>query len=248
MKIIDGAESFFMRGGEAGVLLVHGFTGLPAELFLLGEFLNKSGFTVICPRLAGHGTHERDLVRTEKDDWFNSVIDAYSILSGVCKKIFVVGHSMGGILALKLATIKKIDRLATLAAPIFVSGDMHLEQLPPQEMCKDLYSVRPHRKLLDVPPAANKVYGKMPLVSVHELLNLISEVRELLPQIKVPILIMHGEEDHTADLKSANYIAENVNSEILKVVKIPECGHLLPLTEKRDFVFAEVGNFFSEKF
>ena len=101
--MIQGGEPFFMNsGGSSGVLLIHGFTGLPAELFLLGEYLNRAGFTVLCPRLAGHGVDEKNLMRTTRDDWFNSVLDGFAILRGVCDKIFVVGHSMGGLLTLKL--------------------------------------------------------------------------------------------------------------------------------------------------
>ena len=50
-----------MPGGKKGVLLIHGFTGLPAELLLMGEFLNKQGFTVLGVRLAGHGTTVEDM-------------------------------------------------------------------------------------------------------------------------------------------------------------------------------------------
>ena len=118
--MINGGESFFMKGGSSGVLLIHGFTGLPAELFLLGEFLNRKGYTVLCMRLAGHGTNEDDLMRTNKGDWFNSVLDGFYILRGACEKIFVVGHSMGGLLTLKLSSERDVSKIVTLAAPIFI--------------------------------------------------------------------------------------------------------------------------------
>ena len=122
--MIEGGEPFFMKGGSSGVLLIHGFTGLPAGMFLLGEFLNRAGFSVLCPRLAGHGTSERDLMRTNKNDWFNSVLDGFYILRGICDKIFVVGHSMGGLLTLKLAVKYQISKIITLAAPIFIDEGM----------------------------------------------------------------------------------------------------------------------------
>ena len=101
--MIQGGEPFFMKGdGSSGVLLIHGFTGLPVELFLLGEHLNRAGFHILCPRLAGHGTSEEDLMHTTKDDWFNSVLDGFFILRGLCDEIYVGGNSMGGLLALKL--------------------------------------------------------------------------------------------------------------------------------------------------
>ena len=133
--MIEGGEPFFIKGGSSGVLLIHGFTGLPAGMFLLGEVLNRAGFSVLCPRLAGHGTSERDLMRTNKNDWFNSVLDGFSILRGICDEIFVVGHSMGGLLTLKLSTEREIAKIVTLAAPIFIDEGMGLRNLPPREFC-----------------------------------------------------------------------------------------------------------------
>lgn len=244
--IIKGAEPFLLRGGNAGVLLIHGFTGLPAELLLLGEFLNRAGFTVLGVRLAGHATNELNLMKTTNEDWFNSVLDGYSILKGLCEKIFVLGHSMGGLLALKLAHFRKVEKIVTLAAPIFIDESLHLKDLPPRSECKDFAVIRPPRLLKNVPPPVNKVYRKMPYISVHELVNLIEEVKTLLPKITAPILIMHGLEDHTAKFESANFIEEKINSVRKEKIFVENCGHLLPLTESREFVFEEVRKFLDD--
>ncbi len=241
--MIDGGQPFFMKGGSSGVLLIHGFTGLPVELFLLGQFLNKKNFTVLCPRLAGHGVDENNLMRTTKDDWFNSVLDGFYILRGVCDKIFVVGHSMGGLLTLKLAAKQKISKIVTLAAPIFIDDGLGLKNLPPKEFCGNACIVQPRKKLIDVPQAANEVYKKTPLVSVHELVELIDDVKNFLPNVTTPILIMHGEEDHTAQPRSARYIMDNIGSERKFITTVANSGHLLPLDDNRDFVFEEILNF-----
>mgnify|MGYP002623998208 CR=1 FL=1 len=243
--MIDGGEPFFMKGGKSGVLLIHGFTGLPAELFLLGQFLNRAGYSVLCPRLAGHGVDEKNLMRTTRDDWFNSVLDGFYLLRGVCEKIFVVGHSMGGLLTLKLSAERDVAKIVTLAAPIFIDDGLGLKNLPPREFCSDACIVQPRRKLNDVPQAANEVYKKTPLISVHELVDLIDDVKKLLPKVIAPILIMHGEEDHTAQPRSARFIMDNVGSKSKQIITVPNSGHLLPLDENREFVFEEVLNFIS---
>ena len=245
--MIDGGEPFFMQGdGSKGVLLIHGFTGLPVEMFLLGEFLNRAGFSVLCPRLAGHGTCEEDLMRTNKEDWFNSVLDGFFILRGISPDISVVGGSMGGLLALKLATQHKISRIVTLAAPIFIDDGLGLKNLPPKELCGEACIFTPRKKLDDVPPAVNNVYDRTPLVSVHELVDLIADVKNILPKITAPILIMQGEEDHTVQPRSARFIMDNVGSKQKFITTIANSGHLLPLEENRDLVFEHTLNFLEE--
>lgn len=241
-----GAETFFLKGGAEGVLLIHGFTGSPAELLLLGKFLNAAGFTVLGVRVAGHATNENDLMNTTQENWFNTVLDGWSILSGVCEKIFVVGHSMGALLALKLSVTKKIDKLVTIAAPMFIDERFDVSQLPPREFCGVETILQPCRRLKNVPPAVNQVYRKMPLISVHELFDLLESVKKILPKIETPLFILHAKDDHTARPESANFIFENVSSEILQIKFFEVGGHLLPLTESREEVFAEVEKFLKE--
>ena len=62
--ILPGAEPFLMKGGSRGVLLIHGITGSPSEMKLLGEFLAEQGFSVLGVRLCGHGTSAGELKNT----------------------------------------------------------------------------------------------------------------------------------------------------------------------------------------
>ncbi len=93
--LMAGAEPFLLPGGEQGVLLVHGFTGSPSEMRLLGEYLNGQGYTVLAPRLAGHGTRVEEMITTGWPMWYENVEDAYHLLSGLCPDITAVGLSMG---------------------------------------------------------------------------------------------------------------------------------------------------------
>ena len=243
--IIEGAESFLLRGDKIGVLLIHGFTGSPAELLPLGNFLNRAGFTVLAVRLAGHGTSERDLIRTNCGDWFNSVLDGYALLKNFCEKIFVVGHSMGALLSLKLATIKNFDKLVTISPPFFIDKSLHVELLPPRDECENKFAVKPRRKLKNVPPAVNKTYRKFPLISVHELVALIDEVKNILLKVQTPLLVLHAEDDHTANFESANFLLKSVSSTEKTFVKISTGGHLIPLTDGREFIFEKILEFFN---
>ncbi len=241
--IISGAESFLLQGGNQGILLIHGFTGNPSELILLGKYLQSKNFTVLGIRLAGHGTNEKDLTRITRDDWINSVIDGYSILRGCCQKISVVGHSMGALLSLRLSLLRPIEKIVTLAAPIFIDESLNLKLLPPREQSRGKFTRKRPRDLKNVPNAVNCTYRLIPLIAVHELMDLIEETKKFLPMIKMPILILHGTDDHTAKVDSAKFIFENVSSAQKEIKLIENMGHLLPLKEGREKIFEMTADF-----
>ncbi len=245
--ILSGAEPFFLPGGKRGVLLIHGFTGLPAELLLLGRYLNERGYTVLAVRLAGHATRVEDMSHMTSEDWMDSVRDGYALLSGLCQDISVVGHSMGGLLAMRLAAEKPLERLVTLAAPAIIHPGWGVEKLPPREKCAGQYVPKARRKLKNVPEAVNKTYRKMSLLSVHELLEVMKKARECMEKIETPILIVHSHGDHTADPRSVDYIFEHVKSAEKEVFWLERAGHLLPLEPERDLVFARTAAFLDEE-
>ena len=241
---LEGAEPFLLPGGAHGVLLIHGFTGLPAELRLMGEYLNARGFTVLAVRLAGHGTTVEDLSRMEHEDWMDSVRDGSAILSGVCEQVSVVGHSMGAVFAMLLSVETDVAHVVSLGAPIMIAPEQGIEHLPTREACVDRYVPKARRRLQNVPCGANNTYRRMPLVSIHEMMDVIAILCGQIAKVTAPILIVHGERDHTADPKSADYLYENVRSPRCEKYILPDAGHLLPLDLGiRERVFARTASF-----
>ena len=64
---------FRLEGGRRGVLLIHGVTGTPTEMRLLGKGLNRAGYSVYGMQLAGHCGDVDDLLKTGWQDWYASV-------------------------------------------------------------------------------------------------------------------------------------------------------------------------------
>lgn len=114
------APAFLLEAGRTGVLLLHGFTASPTEMRPLGEFLHRSGFTVLGVRLEGHGTNPGDLARTGWQDWLASAATGLWELEQRCDLVFAAGLSMGGVLAAVLAE-RSPGRLRALCllAPAF---------------------------------------------------------------------------------------------------------------------------------
>ena len=242
--ILQGAEPFFLPGsGKSGVLLIHGFTGTPAEMVLLGEYLQQQGYCVLAVRLCGHGTSPENMAKTDWQDWYDSACDGYDLLRGFCEDISVIGLSMGALLAMRLSLDCFVNKVISLSAPIFISSERNLHLLPPLESAKGRFMPKRRRCLPDLPDRCNVFYHKMPLVCIHELLACIREIKEQLPKLKRPLLIVQSRNDHTVNTASGEYIYEHAESAVKELFYLESSGHLVTLDLERDIVFQKIKSF-----
>ena len=157
---------------------------------------------------------------------------------------------MGGLLALLLAAEKgqeqALEGVISMSAPIYIAEERGIAALPPREVCRGKFVPKARRHLRDVPPAVNHTYRFMPLEGVHEMLTLIERVKEVLPAIRIPALILHSLNDRTADAESAIYIRKALGSERKRLFWLKSSGHLIPVGEERETVFAQAAAFIAE--
>src|SRR3989442_7987488 len=104
--------------GHSGVLLLHGFSGSPLEMTPLADALARVGWETSIVRLAGHGTSPDDLARVTWQEWVASAREAYQDLRRRCRRVALVGLSMGGALALYLAAADPPAAVVTISAPV----------------------------------------------------------------------------------------------------------------------------------
>jgi len=99
------------------VLLIHAFASQSGTWDVTAHALARRGFRVIAPDLRGHGQSARapSYSLEEFDQDLSALIDALGLGT-----FHVIGHSLGGYLALKLATRQpeRIRRLIIEAAPV----------------------------------------------------------------------------------------------------------------------------------
>ncbi|HLO26019.1 MAG TPA: alpha/beta fold hydrolase [Geobacteraceae bacterium] len=109
---------------EIGVVLIHGFMAAPCEMRELADYLGRRGVWVYALRLRGHGTSPEDLARRTCHDWIESVDEGYSVVSNLCRQVVVGGFSIGGGLALDLAS-----RVPTMAGVFAVCPPLRFQDL-----------------------------------------------------------------------------------------------------------------------
>ena len=232
---------FFYLGNKTGMLLIHGFTGSPAELRPLGIFLRNHGFTVYAPLLAGHGTTPEDLKKTTWQDWWKSVLKGYQRLkSQEMEQIFVIGHSMGGLLSFYLATQRSVTGVISLCTPIWLR-DWRASFVPILRYFIP-YHQRSKKKEDHI---ENQIvpYDRTPLSSIEELKKLMKKVKQQIPKVEVPTFVVQARQDETILPKSADYIYEQLASKQKTISWYEHSSHLITLDKERDRLFEEIYTF-----
>jgi len=242
-ELMPGSEDFFFKKGKVGCLLCHGFTGTPAELRELGEFLAEKGITVKGPRLSGHCTNVKDMIKTRASDWYADYIKAYNDLAEYCDEIFVGGLSLGGVLTLKFAAEHNVAGIISLATPIKTPFFESLI-LPIGALLLKNRAIKKSKEDLALQEKMNNIsYDKNPIAPANSLFKLVRSVRKKLFEIKEPILIIQGLQDVKWIIKSSKIIQKAVSSEIMEVLYLKNSPHCLTLGPDKDKVHIEVYNF-----
>jgi carboxylesterase len=228
---------FFLEGGPLGVLLIHGFTGSPPEMRLVGDYLHRRGFTVSGPLLPGHGTTVEDMNRCLWADWTGHAERALTSLQDRCEMVFVGGLSMGSLLTLYLAAhhpeLPGVITYSPAAWPanrlIYLTPILkHLIRKKPKSDDSDLTDPEADLRLWS--------YEENPAFAAHELLKLIRQVRRLLPQVRCPLLVIQGTFDQAIHPTSARRTYERAGSTDKGLVTLHNSGHCVTVDSEWEFV------------
>jgi carboxylesterase len=249
----DGrARSFRLGSGKKGCLLLHGFTGTPAEMYPLGEALAALGYTAICPLLPGHGTRVEDLAGTGWEDWFDCARSAWDDLGRTTDARVVAGLSMGALLALHLAHERgaEVTALALLAPALKLRNQRQAEHalwlarlpFPPRRFA--IVAKKDAPLAAGPPPRTTPSYDEIPVTALASMIRLQHRVRRELTRIHVPTLILEGGLDPTIAPDSAALLGKGLAGPRVEHRKFPRSFHILTEGPESTAVLAAVSDFF----
>jgi carboxylesterase len=248
-----GAEAWSADGhghlAKLGILVLHGFTGSPVSVRPLAELLSKRGFAVELPRLPGHGTRPSDLLPTRYTDWRAEALAALTRLRSRTQQVFVVGLSMGGTLALDLATTEAVDGVVTINAQILDRGGLIVKLGPIIE------------KVLPMAPASaagltkndikkggdEDAYTSVATAAGNSLVRALPQVRARLKNLSCPLLVIYSRDDHSVPTDNSKVLPSLVGtpSTGVAVLELQNSYHVatldndLPLIDDKIASFAE---------
>ncbi|SEM18848.1 carboxylesterase [Mesobacillus persicus] len=236
--VIEGAEAFYYKGNDIGILISHGFVGTPQSVRYIGERFADHGYTVLAPRLPGHGTHYHDLEKATHEDWFAELERGYQFLAEQCSTVFMVGQSMGGTLTLKMAQkYPEIKGVVTVNAALTLPSFEYLKQ---QQTPKYIPEGEPDIKAKGV---YEITYHKTPLHAIHQLQELMENTPALLEEITSPILCIKSTVDHVIPPTNTDFIYKNVGSKIKAMATLENSYHVASMDNDKEVIVEHVHRF-----
>jgi carboxylesterase len=239
-----GAEPISIKGNKTLVILLHGFTASPFEMREFGYYLHKNlSCSIQIPLISGHGVNERLLNQTSYQEFINPIDELIQVKSKDYDKIILIGMSMGGSIALYLASKYKFDAVICLATPIYLPHSVHF--LSVALWFKRFIDKHGGPDIADKSRLGDLVsLSKIPLKALLEFKIMLKKlVQPNLIKIDSPLLLFHSKNDHTIYYKNMEKIRTSVSSKIVECHTLEKSFHILSLDFDKEFIFEATSEF-----
>lgn len=228
-------QSWIAKNEKAVVGLIHGLGEHSSRYERLAKILNHSGVTVHTFDLYGHGKSEGDRAYIKRFTHYVDDVDIFfqKYLENSKCPIFLLGHSMGGLITVNYILDKKpkLDGVLLSGSALMVNPD-----LSPllQKISGFLSIILPKLKTValeanDISTVSEEVqkYIDDPLVYhdglksrlAAEMLKTIKKTKRRFAEFDTPVLIMHGSDDRLADCRGSKDLFNQCTSKV-KELKI----------------------------
>jgi carboxylesterase len=206
---------FTFEAGPERALLIHGFLGSPRDLRPLAQELATVGITAHGPLLPGFGEDIGRLRTVRAEEWLNAAREAWRATREGASRTILIGYSMGGALALRLAAEAGLapDQLILLA-PHWKFADRRAVILPlAKHVIRD---IRPfgridfdnqdiRRMFIDIAPGLDledlavrrelRQAAAIPTPALDQLRRVGAQAMTVAPTISAPTTIVQGLQD-----------------------------------------------------
>jgi carboxylesterase len=224
-----------------GVLILHGFTSHVSCVSDVHLPLNDMGLPYRVPVLRGHGGEWQELRGVKAENWYEDAENAMLDLLTECRKVIIVGLSMGGLVALDLAAQrrKEVAGVITLAAALKFQDPLAGLSGVLDKLVKSWPSPKAfHDKELD--KQRNRNYPKFPTAAFTELYKYSKEVEHRLSFVAANALILHSRKDQVVHPRAAELIHKLISSPAKRVMWFERSGHEMLLDMESEEVMSVV--------
>lgn len=237
----DAQQAPAPRKDEVAVLLIHGFTGARTAMRPWAQALEQAGYHTQMVLLPGHETRWQDMVKVPYAHWIHATEQAFDELAARYRTVFVAGLSMGGALALHLATRREVAGLLLTNPGLVVDSPL----APYTKYLRWVVrSTSPISNDIALPGADEQAYPRTPVAAVAQLHRLFEQTRRRLPLVTCPIILFRSASDNVVSDASVRALFDGLapNSKIQRV-DLPHSLHVATLDYDAPLIFERSAQF-----
>ncbi len=224
------------------ILIIHGFAGGVYDEEYLANYLEvRRDFDVFSFTLPGHDVKDTRSATEEK--WIEESENQLKLLiKRGYKTIYLVGHSMGGVIATHLAKKYLQVKKLVLVAPAFssIASDEEGGIVAALFKIPDLLKAYSYKEIL------TRV-NKLPISSSKEFFKLVADYKDDIYDINIPTLFVHGSIDQLVPTKSSIEIFEKMKLERKRLIIVNDYYHDIFRGNKVEVICAEIERFLTTK-
>jgi carboxylesterase len=267
--MMTNQETFQSDSGKAkaGVVLVHGLTGMPSELRPIVKHLTKLGYVVETPILPGHGAGHTELLKSTWKDWLRCVQEAVDALATRYEKVFVGGLSMGAILSAAVAAQDpRVSGIIVMSPTLkydgvntspygcflwlvdilpFLGTNCYWTEEPPFGLMDERLQKQIIKSIEAAEKGESDQFGLFRTYagSLRQMDHLVKIFRKKAKNVKCPALFIHSLQDTITTPANTFEFCGMLGSRDKTVHLIGGCDHVLTLDLRRKDVCKFIGDF-----
>ncbi|MBN1668811.1 MAG: alpha/beta fold hydrolase, partial [Anaerolineales bacterium] len=180
-------------------------------------------------------------------DWLADIEGGLAVLNDCCERVFVIGLSMGGLLALTAAARYPMAGVISMSAPYqAIFSPAKRRWLAATLWLRPLQHKPQEQKHPTLPERREKNYPAYPAYPPRILLELDALIRAMqagLPQVQAPALLIHSYQDAAIPVASLEQIYARLGSPHKKKLLLEGFNHALVQDPKRQVVFDAIAAF-----
>ena len=212
---------------KKAVVIIHGFAGSLSdnEYLQTGLELTKK-YDCYAFTLKGH---DMDMIRiNDYNEWLTDFEEKLKPILKKYRQVYLIGDSMGGVIASIMATKYPIKKLV-LAAPAF-------DYLSKDQITKDIFETK---EKIDEKEVGNTLYSllwgrtiRLNIKTLMEFTKLVKNSQHIPEQINIPTLIIHGKNDEIVPFKSSEELFDKINIDKKYLIPLENIRHQIFKTDQ----------------
>lgn len=229
------------------VALIHGIFASPAQYEDLIEKLASLDYSVYAVSLYPHSSNTKEYLKLNKESWIQQVNETLDLLLRKYENVYIIAHSLGGLLSIEYKNINRIKKLVLWAPALrprmtfqqIRVGMINMEKPNNDEyleFCRNKGSIKPNNFV-------EKAYLLKP--TLHLFYN-IRQAKKKLKDVQIPTLVIVSKKDESVRFSTGKLTKECMNCEEFRLLELEHSYHNAFSEDEKELAHTQIIEFITK--